>query len=275
MGAAPTDLSQTVGVPQRPPSPAERAAQSHLLRQLTRAGVPSSEQIVAELRQVILAGGAVPGTAIPVDEVADLFTVSRIPVREALKTLVGEGLLEHRPRAGYTVTSLTRAELEEFYVVRRVLENAALAAAVGRAGAEHDDEVRAALAELDGMAEDGPGYQQGSRRFHTALVSSSRMFRLLAMLESAWNLTEPFQLMRHTPPQTRRSLQDDHREMADAFTARDADRLLAAAERHSLTLEGIVAGLPPTDGLADGPARGSASGVPPSGDHRGGSFAAR
>ena len=249
MQAEPIRLAQDVGVSLRPLPPAERAAQADLLRQLSGGVGPSSEQIVGELRQVILAGGAVPRTAIPVDEVAALFSVSRIPVREALKTLVGEGLVEHRPRAGYTITSLTRAELEELYVVRRVLENAALGAAVARAGSNHDTEVRAALAGLDGMAEDGPGYQQGSRRFHTALVTSSRMYRLLAMLESAWNLTEPFQLMRHTPPETRRSLQDDHREMADAFTARDADRLLAAAERHSLTLEGIVAELPPTDGL--------------------------
>ncbi len=238
-----------IDVSLRPLPPAERAAQTDLLRQL-RGGVgPSSEQIVAELRQVILAGGAVPGTAIPVDDVAALFSVSRIPVREALKTLVGEGLVDHRPRAGYTITSLTRAELEELYVVRRVLENAALGAAVAHARDEHDAEVRAALADLDGMAEDGPGYQQGSRRFHTALVTSSQMHRLLAMLESAWNLTEPFQLMRHTPPETRRSLQDDHREMADAFAARDAERLLAAAERHSRTLEGIVAHLPATGGL--------------------------
>ena len=37
------------------------------------------------------------------DEVAAVFGVSRIPVREALKTLIGEGLVEHRPNAGYAV----------------------------------------------------------------------------------------------------------------------------------------------------------------------------
>ena len=56
--------------------------------------------------------------------------MSLIPVREALKTLLGEGLLEHQPRLGYTVTALSQAELDELYVVRGALEAAALEAAV-------------------------------------------------------------------------------------------------------------------------------------------------
>lgn len=80
--------------------------------------------ILDELRRVILDGDAPPGTAIPVDEVAELFGVSRIPVRESLKTLIGEGLVEHRPRSGYTVAQLTLSELHEIYVLRGVLEQA-------------------------------------------------------------------------------------------------------------------------------------------------------
>ena len=68
----------------------------------------SGQQVILdELRRVILDGDAPPGTVIPVDEVAELFGVSRIPVRESLKTLIGEGLVEHRPRSGYTVAQLT------------------------------------------------------------------------------------------------------------------------------------------------------------------------
>lgn len=61
----------------------------------------SGQQVIlGHLRRVILDGDVLPGTAIPVDEVAELFGNSRIPVREALKTLVGEGLVDHKPRSG-------------------------------------------------------------------------------------------------------------------------------------------------------------------------------
>ena len=86
-------------------------------------------KILDELRRVILSGDAPPNTPVPIDEVAEIFGVSRIPVREALKTLIGEGLVDHRPNLGYTVAQLTSAELHEMYVVREVLETAALATA--------------------------------------------------------------------------------------------------------------------------------------------------
>ncbi|MGA8209928.1 MAG: GntR family transcriptional regulator, partial [Nocardioidaceae bacterium] len=111
----------------RPPQP------SRLVERLVppEPGRPSSQQdILSELRRVILAGGAPPGTPIPLEAVARLFVVSAIPVRESLKTLIGEGLVDHEPRGGYRVAELTRDELREFYVIREVLEAAALRSAV-------------------------------------------------------------------------------------------------------------------------------------------------
>ena len=63
--------------------------------------------ILDELRRVILDGAVPPGTPIPVGEVAEMFGVSHIPVRESLKTLIGEGLVAHRPNVGYAVAQLT------------------------------------------------------------------------------------------------------------------------------------------------------------------------
>lgn len=59
--------------------------------------------ILDELRRVILDGAVPPGTPIPLGEVAELFGVSHIPVRESLKTLIGEGLVDHRHNLGYAV----------------------------------------------------------------------------------------------------------------------------------------------------------------------------
>lgn len=99
-----------------------------------RPGQPSGQQeVLEEIRRVVLAGEAPPGTPIPLEAVAQFFDVSPIPVRESLKTLIAEGLVDHEPRGGYRVAQLTREELREFYVIREVLETAALRSAVERA----------------------------------------------------------------------------------------------------------------------------------------------
>src|ERR1700755_2381712 len=149
-----------------------------------RPGKPQ-QAILDELRRVILDGAVLPGTPIPLAEVADLFGVSQIPVREALKTLIGEGLVAHRSNAGYAVAQLTSEELREMYIVRETLEAASLAAA----GAYSTDDGRAAIVAVSdvlrqAICDDDPAtYHRQSSHFHIALSRPSGMHRLLHMLE--------------------------------------------------------------------------------------------
>ena len=125
-----------------PPTPRRSVLIARLRGDAGHGRAGSGQQaILDELRSIILDGDAPPGTAIPVDEVAELFGVSRIPVRESLKTLIGEGLVDHRARSGYTVAQLTLSELSEIYVLRGVLEQAAMTSAVAAASAA-DDRIR-------------------------------------------------------------------------------------------------------------------------------------
>lgn len=204
-------------------------------------GSPSAV-ILDELRRCVLGGEVPPGTPIPPDEVAVVFGVSRIPVREALKTLIGEGLVEHRPNLGYTVARLTDAELHELYLVREVLETAALAAAVAEAGPDDDAEANAAYQALDQAvtSADVRAYHRDSRRFHWALVRPCGMHRLLGMLESAWNLTEPVQPMAQVAEADRAELHGDHDALLAAFLARDAAALVRAARRHHQRLQLVI-----------------------------------
>jgi len=190
--------------------------------------------LLDELRRVVLAGDAPPGLALPAEEVAALFGVSVIPVREALKTLVGEGLVEHRPRGGYTVARLTPAELHELYVVRGVLEQAALGAAVAAAEAADHAVATAAHEAMDRALRDGDerAHHRESRRFHLALVAPSGMRRLQAMLERAWNLTEPYRPMAQVPEAERAALHEEHERMLATFISGSADELLACAAAH-------------------------------------------
>lgn len=232
--------------------PMPRRRRSVLPARLTiRPDGGPQEDVLAELRRVIVAGGVPPGNPVPVGEVANVLGVSPIRVREALRQLIGEGLVEHKPNLGFTIAQLTPNELSEIYLVRELLENAALAAAIGSAGDLDDQAAAAACDELDRAIrdDDSAGYHRFSRAFHLALVRPSKMGRLLHMLELAWNVTEPVQPMAYVPVADRLSLHHEHIQMLEAFTTRNTRLLLAVSKRHYERLKVAIGKLPPETGL--------------------------
>ncbi|MEH3153923.1 MAG: GntR family transcriptional regulator [Gordonia paraffinivorans] len=217
--------------------------QERLVAALPPTDGASQATILNALRSVILDGIAPPGTPIPVDTVATHFGVSRIPVREALKTLVGEGIVDHRANGGYSIARLTAAELVELYLVRGALETAAHGIALPSATPDDDARARAAYAALDRavLADDAVGYHQESRAFHLALVTPCRMHRLLHVLESTWNITEPGRPMWQIATTERVALHLDHADMLTAFLARDGAALTAATTDHNDRLRAAIA----------------------------------
>lgn len=214
-------------------------------RLVNTAGSGQHPDVLADLRAAILAGDEPPGTPIPVDRVAAFFGVSQIPVREALKTLTGEGLVEHTPHVGYAVAKLTFAEFCELYEVRQALETSALAAALRQAGPADDEAALAAHTALTEViaAGDLRGYHAQSRRFHLALIAPAQMQRLVHMYEAAWNLTEPARPMARISAESRAGLHAEHAAMLEAFLARNVDRLLAESHAHYRHLRGAIEAL--------------------------------
>ncbi|MGV9858564.1 GntR family transcriptional regulator [Gordonia sp. NPDC003425] len=220
-----------------------RRVTGRLVAQLaeTRSGNDRAN-VVEELRRLILSGGAPPGAQIMPGEVADVFALSPIPVREALKTLVGEGLVVHQRNSGYHVSQLSLAELKEIYFVRGVLEQAALGRAVDNitdtdlAGAAvfHQELVTAT------KYKDGKAFHTVSRQFHAALTTPCAMPRLLNMFDATWNLTEPFQVMRVVNAETQDKLNVDHANLLAAFADRDTTAVLEVARTHHDRLESAI-----------------------------------
>ncbi len=202
---------------------------------------------MAEVRRVLIEGGAPPGSELPLDEIAAVFGVSRVPIREALKTLQGEGLVEHLPRQGYAVSRLTREEYLDLYVARNALETAALRRALERAEdpplfqalQKVHDELGTVLASGDATA-----WHRGSRSFHELLVAPSRMRQLLRLLEAAWNITEPAQPMTLLPIDVLARLQHDHGEILVAYRRRRREEVLDLFEQHGRHLLDAVGSLP-------------------------------
>ncbi|RJS47491.1 GntR family transcriptional regulator [Nocardioides cavernaquae] len=217
---------------ERSPAPRRRSAFAAQLVNSAPSGV--APRVLDDLRRAILSGQEPPGTLIPIDAVAEFFGVSHIPVREALKMLTSEGLVEHVPHIGYSVAKLTFAEFRELYEVREALEAAALRAAVLNASTEDDDVVRASHAALTVAAatKDASAYHEESRRFHMALIAPAGMQRLAHMYEAAWNMTEAVRPMARVAEDDRLMLCSEHDHLLDAFLARDGDRLAAESAQH-------------------------------------------
>lgn len=211
-------------------------------RLVNTAGEGEQPRVADDLRLAILAGDEPPGTVIPIDAVAQFFGVSQIPVREALKVLLGEGLVEHRPHVGYSVAKLSFAEFRELYDVRQALESSALREAVVNATPDDDEAVRrthAAMAAAMGCG-DERAYHSESRRFHMALISPSHMQRLVHMYEAAWNMTEPARPMSRVDGTGRGVFYDDHDRMLAAFIARDAALLVSESQEHYEHLKSAI-----------------------------------
>lgn len=91
-----------------------------------------TELIVQALRRAILEGALAGGTTVHQEKVARQFGVSRVPIREALLKLEGEGLVETVPRRGVVVTTLSAEGFEEILEMRIALESLALERAAPR-----------------------------------------------------------------------------------------------------------------------------------------------
>ena len=86
------------------------------------APVSLHDELVERLRELIVESTLEPGVRVPERELCERFAVSRTPLREALKVLASEGLLELLPHRGAQVTRLTAADLDEMFPVMGALE---------------------------------------------------------------------------------------------------------------------------------------------------------
>ncbi len=161
----------------------------------TVAPAESRAAVVArELRDAILGGELKPGERIKQDAVAQRLGVSRLPVREALRELAGEGLVTLERDVGARVAPLDHAELIEVYLLRETIEPMMAAAAARRITEEEVAEIR----EIDGRSapavktDDVPAYLDIDRDFHTAVLAAARMPRAMAVVQGLRQTAERY-----------------------------------------------------------------------------------
>jgi DNA-binding GntR family transcriptional regulator len=183
------------------------------------------------LRRAILEGALRPGQRVNQEEWAARAGVSMIPLREALRALAGEGLVEYRSRRGYAVTELDLGDLEEVYRLRRLLESDALRRGVGRASREQI----AALereAEEHRRAHDVAGKLAANRRFHARLHALAGSRVLVRLIDLLWDSTEAYRALYYSLEGEAQESESAHAEILAAVVAGDAERAVALQDAH-------------------------------------------
>lgn len=107
------------------------------------------DAIADQLRKEILAGEILPGERIVVSRLEHRFNVSHIPIREAIRRLEAEGLLETTPQRATIATTVTLDDLRHLYDLRRMIEGEVAARAVARRTPEQLEELSVAHQQLE------------------------------------------------------------------------------------------------------------------------------
>jgi DNA-binding GntR family transcriptional regulator len=192
------------------------------------------DEVADRLRELIRTGGLEPKSRVNELELCERFGTSRTPLREAIKILSSEGLVELLPNRGARVASLSAAEIDEMVQVVAALEAVAAELACMRA---EEDEIDAIAEDTQTMLEafqrqDEETYFTLNRAIHEGIMAAARNGTLKAIYA---NLSSRIQRMRYTahktPEQWQRAM-NEHVEMVRLLRAREGEKLAAVMKAH-------------------------------------------
>jgi DNA-binding GntR family transcriptional regulator len=194
----------------------------------------AQEAVLAELRRLITAGLLRPGQQIVQDALAVQFGVSRVPLREALKILEGEGQVTYVAHRGYFVTELSLSDLIEVYRIREILEAEAVSIAVPQMTAEDIHRLEGAERDVRAAADiaDVVAMTSANRRLHFAILDACALPRLVWLIRLLWDATEVYRSVYYNEAHNREMVDSEHRALVAAVRAGDATAALVVLTEH-------------------------------------------
>jgi DNA-binding GntR family transcriptional regulator len=212
----------------------ETGNESNLSSILGKEQLPShlARAVIEEkLRNAILDGRIPSGTALRQQELATLFGVSRMPVREALRQLEAQSLLRVEPHKGAVVAPLVSEDAVDAYGLRLLLESEALRLSIPLLD-EQDIAIAGAYIEMLEIEADYSRMGRLNRLFHMALYSKAPNRRLLRLVEDGLNEEERFLRFNLSAMGLGKLVQDDHWALLSAASEKAVDKAVDMLERH-------------------------------------------
>ena len=202
----------------------------------SHAAASAADRAYAEIRGLILAGDASPGTPLREEALADIVGVSRTPVRDALRRLEVELYAVRTPGGRLVVADWDSDDVAEIFALRAMLEGHAAARAARRATPAQLAELRHCNAAIEAAVAieqpDVARFLAENRRFHDIILSASASARLSTML--AGLVEQP--IVRRTATRYDRAdlarSAHEHSQLIQAFAAHDEDWARAVMTAH-------------------------------------------
>lgn len=189
------------------------------------------EVVASYIRDSIYRNELRPGQQLQQEELAVKFGISRIPVRDALRQLQGEGLVELYPNRGAFVSNPGVEELREVFGLRILIETYALRLAVPNFTKAELELCASLLAQLESVA-NRADWSRIDQEFHAALYAPCRQARTLGLIENLRGSVNRFYYLYLSPESFGPDCIRNHRRILKACQKKDADGAVAAIEKH-------------------------------------------
>jgi DNA-binding GntR family transcriptional regulator len=202
------------------------------------AAMTKSEAAYRAIRERIFDGRLQPGAVLNQEALAASLGLSTTPLREALRRLESEGLVELKAHRDMLIAPLTLRELHELYALRLQLDPYAGALAAEKASTETLSEVVGlADAPVSGTAADRLA---ANRVFHRAIYAASGNLLLVQLLDSLWDRTDRYRLLLVQEEAHVFAVAREHQAIARALMRRNAERVRQLLSRHVAAAERLI-----------------------------------
>lgn len=191
----------------------------------------SPESIASALRHELMSGQLKPGATFPQVALAERFGVSRIPIRDALRILAGEGLIDFDSGGGAKAIALSAPEVRELFDLRVMLECDCLRRAAANLTPAALVEIERIRRQSD-LEADAPGWSAGDWAFHESIYRHAGRARQVAMIESLRRTCQLFVSAYSTMPVKKPRWLNDHRDMLANLKNGDADAAVEVLRNH-------------------------------------------
>jgi DNA-binding GntR family transcriptional regulator len=191
--------------------------------------------VVDELRSMILGGVLQPGDRLRIEELAQQFGVSPMPVREALHQLAAEGTAVLDPYRGFSIAELSPDEAEDLYATRAPLEELATRIAVPRLTVGTLEQLREAVARQSRACDAGDAgrFIEADLGFHRILYATAGRPILARQVNGLINSSVRYSRANLPLPGSMRAAMEAHQVILDACERRDATLAARVTRRHT------------------------------------------
>lgn len=194
--------------------------------------------VLNALRGQLAEGQLLSGMPVSATTIATQLGVSHIPVREALRYLEAQGHLTRHGRTGLIVAETSASEFHEIVELRELLEAHAYVIAMPRLSSSDFKSMQRSVRLMGPLLarKDLAAYTIENRYFHFVPIRRSEQPWLQRMIELMWDAAARYQAHLIREPGWEVTLQEQHRELVDAFQARDVDRVTRLMRAHRTSI---------------------------------------